>query len=92
MQDVRTEARLSVTGDLTALRRFLDSRKCLQIGAKQAHADALRDGLTDLMKNENVMKVISELKAALCENGWLMGLLAQHMQDAECAEAWKVVV
>jgi hypothetical protein len=81
-----------VTGDVGFLRRFLNDKKCGEIGAGEAQVSELTKALDDLMQNENMERAIWELRASLCENGWLMGLLAQHKEDALCAEAWKVCV
>jgi hypothetical protein len=75
--------------DMTALLQFLESDDYTKGHPKETE---LIETINDINNNIRVKKVLVVLKTALSEEGWLMDVLAEHMDDAAFEGAYKVCV
>ena len=85
-------ATCSVTNDMTALLQFLQSDDYTKGHPIDTDVIALKNAINDINNNNRVKEALVVMKTALSEQGWLMTVLGEHMDDAVFERAYKVCV
>ena len=82
-------ATVRLQNDMTALLQFLESDDYTR-----GHGDEteLIAAINDINNNIRVKQAFVVLKTALSEEGWLMAVLTEHMNEAAFERAYKVCV
>ncbi len=75
--------------DMTSLLQFLESDDYTKGHPTETE---LIEAINDINKNIRVKEELVVLKTALSEEGWLMDVLTEHMDDAAFERTYKVCV
>jgi hypothetical protein len=82
-------ATVRIKNDMTALLQFLESDDYTKGHPKETELIA---AINDINNNIRVKQAFEVLKTALSEEGWLMAVLTEHMNEAAFERAYKVCV
>lgn len=83
---------MTIQNDMTALLQFLESYDYTKGHPIDTDVIALKIAINDINNNIRVKEALVVLKDALSEEGWLMAVLVEHMDDAAFQTAYKVCV
>ena len=85
-------ATFTIQNDMTALLQFLESYYYTKGHPIDTDVIALKNAINDINNNIRVKEALVVMKNALSEEGWLMAVLVDHMDDAAFERAYKVCV